>query len=132
MHVFGAKVVSIHVIEIRPRHIAFSVTVIKERTMNNYKHEQLVKNFFKQKGLDSDSVTYPHSVTYSDAKAFAESDITTEVDKKRFNKFCRHWFITQGNVEPKHLERITKMLKYYKNKRQNNNCKKHRLQTRAV
>ena len=86
--------------------------------MNNFKHEQLVKNFLKSKGLPETYLHYDNVLIYTRAKYIMKSDYISKQDYNQLNKFCKRWVQLKGKVNLKHIRRIQSIIKYNKIKEQ--------------
>ncbi len=79
----------------------------------DYKHEKIVNNFLSSMNVSSAYLYYSNFKFYADVKHLLKNPIVSHKDKKTFEKFCRHWIVTQGVCDIKWLTKIKNMLKYY-------------------
>jgi len=92
----------------------------------NFKHENRISKFLASVSVSPKYLEYDNFKLYAEVKHYLKFKLISERDAKTFNKFCRHWIVTQGAVESKWLTKIAGMLKYYKQKESNYHAKLRR------
>jgi len=92
----------------------------------NFKHENRVSKFLASVNVSPKFLNYDNFAVYAEVKQYLKFKLISERDSKTFEKFCRHWVVTQGICEKKWLTKVKGMLKYYKQKELNYHAKLRR------
>jgi hypothetical protein len=96
--------------------------------MSDYKHEQLVKNFLKSKGLPETYLHYDNVLIYTKAKQILDLSVVSVRDRKIINKFIKNWVIHKGDIDPMYIKQMYSKTKHYANKTKNLALRNARLQ----